>query len=118
MIQKQQKFCSQGHYFNVEYFYGDNADIVRFYDIKNESYSSPLSDLVIVEPSYGYLLLQYIGDDAILSGSLNKEYFCEEMTEDIIQFLEDSFPKIKNVYLPYHIDFFLVDKYDEYNGEY
>ena len=39
---------------------------------------------MIVEPSYGYLLLQYIGDDATLSGSLNKEYFCEEMIEDIV----------------------------------
>ena len=114
----QQIFHSHGRSYNVEYLYGDNSDMVRFYDAQNESHPSPLSDLVNVEPSYGYLLIQYIGDDAILSGSLNKEYFCEEMTEDIIQFLEDSFPKIKNVYLPYHIDFYSVDKYDEYNGEY
>ena len=114
----QQIFHSHGCSYNVEYFHSDNADMVRFYDTQNESHSCPLSDLVIAKSSYGYILLQYIGDDAILSGSLNKEYFCEEMTEDIIEFLEESFPKIRNVYLPYHIDFFSVDKYDEYNGEY
>ncbi|MDE5599202.1 MAG: hypothetical protein K2J04_15410 [Lachnospiraceae bacterium] len=114
----QQIFHSHGRSYNVEYFCSDNADMVRFFDTQKESHASPLSDLVIVEPSYGYILLQYIGDDAILSGSLNKEYFCEEITDDIIEFLEESFPKIRNVYLPYHIDFFTVDKYDEYNGEY
>lgn len=114
----QQIFHSHGRFYNVEYLCSGNADMVRFYDVQNESHSSPLNDLVIVTPSYGYLLLQYIGDDAILSGSLNKEYFCEEMTEDIILFLEDNFPKIRNVYLPYHIDFFSVNEYDEYNGEY
>lgn len=114
----QQIFHSHDCSYNVECFHSNNADMIRFYDIQKELHSAPLSDLVIVEPSYGYILLQYIGDDAILSGSLNKEYFCEEMTEDIIKFLEESFPKIRNVYLPYHIDFFSVDKYDEYNGEY
>ena len=114
----QKMFHSHGHSYNVEYFHSDNADMVRLYDAQKEPHSSPLSDLVFVEPSYGYILLQYIGDDVFLSGSLNKEYFCEEMTDDIIEFLEESFPKIRNVYLPYHIDFFTVDKYDEYNGEY
>lgn len=114
----QQIFQSHGYSYNVEYFRSNNADMIRFYTAKNELYSDLLSDLVIVEPSYGYLLLQYIGNDVVLSGSLNREYFCEEMTEDIIQFLEDCFPKIKNIYMPYHIDFFSVDKYNEYNGEY
>ena len=114
----QKIFHSHGCSYNVEYLCSDNADMIRFYGTQNESHSDQLSDLVIVTPSYGYLLLQYVGADAVLSGSLNKEYFCEEMTEDIIQFLEDSFPKIKNVYLPYHIDFFSVDEYNEYNGEY
>ena len=114
----QQIFQSHGCSYNVEYFNSDNASMIRFYAIQNELSVDLLSNLVIVEPSYGYILLQYIGNDAVLSGSLNKEYFSEEMTEDIIQFLEDCFPKIKNVYLPYHIDYFSVDKYDEYNGEY
>lgn len=114
----QQIFYSHGYSYNVQYFHSDNADMIRFYAASNELHSDLLSDLVIVEPSYGYLLLQYIGNDAVLSGSLNKKYFCEEMTEDIIQFLEDCFPKIKNVYMPYHIDFFSIDKYNEYNGEY
>lgn len=114
----QHIFCSHSCSYNVEYFHNDNADMIRFYAVNNEQYSDSLNDLVIVEPSYGYLLLQYIGNDAILSGSLNKKYFCEEMTEDIIKFLENRFPKIKNVYMPYHIDFFSVYKYDDYNGEY
>ena len=94
----RQIFHSHGCSYNVEYFHSDKADMVRFYAAKNELYSDLLSNLVIVEPSYGYLLLQYIGN--------------------MIQFLEDSFPKIKNVYMPYHINFFSVDDYDEYNGEY
>lgn len=114
----QPMFYSHGYSYNVEYFHSDNADMIRFYAASNELHSDLLSDLVIVEPSYGYLLLQYIGNDAVLSGSLNQNYFCEEMTEDIIQFLEHNFPKLKNIYMPYHIDFFSVYKYNEYNGEY
>ena len=104
----KQIFYSRGCSFHVEYFYRDQAVMICFHAAKMKPYSGALSDLVIVEPSNGYLLLQYIGDDAILSGSLNQEYFCEEMIEDMIRFLEESFPKIKNVYLPYHIDFFSV----------
>lgn len=114
----EQIFHSHGCSYHVGCFYGHDADMIYFYSVHKKSYCGVLSDLVIVEPSYGYLLLQYIGNDAILSGSLNKKYFSQEMIEDMIQFLEDSFPKIKNVYLPYHIDFFSVDSYEEYNGEY
>ena len=59
-----------------------------------------------------------IGEDAVLNGFLDKQYFSKDMIEDILSFLEDSIPDCKNIYLPYHIDFVSIADYDEYNGEY
>lgn len=53
-----------------------------------------------------------------MSGILNKKYFQEEMVEDILNFLEDNFPKYKNTYQVYHIEFVSVSDSVEYNGEY
>lgn len=39
----------------MEYFHNKDADIIRFYESKNEIYRNPLSDLVIAQPSYGIL---------------------------------------------------------------
>ncbi len=113
-----QKFESNGCVYDVEIFHYSNTDIVRFYEKKNEQYGEMLKDLVIATPSYGFLLIQYIADDAVLTGSLNKEYFCEKMITDIIDFLENNLPSCKNIYLPYHIDFVTVSSSEEYNGEY
>ena len=98
-------FESCGHSFDAEFFPAESSCMIRFYDSKNEDFGGSLHDLVIAEPSYGFLLVQYIGDDAV-------------MTEDILCFLEDSLPQCRNVYFPYHIDFAAVTGYDEYNGEY
>lgn len=114
----QQIFDSHGNRYDVEYFHNKDADIIRFYESKNEIYRNPLSDLVIAQPSYGILLIQYIGDDCVLSGTLNKRYFCKEMISDILSFLEYNLPRCKNNYQPYHIDFVSVSDYEEYNGEY
>lgn len=114
----QKKFTYNDQSYDVEYFHHEHSDLIRFYFAENEQYRDPLCDLVIVKPSCGYLLLQTIGSDAVLSGSLNSKYFNKEMTEGILEFLEVNFPLIKNAYLPYHIDFYTVANYDEYNGEY
>lgn len=114
----QRMFESCGYSYDVEYFHKEDADMVRFYERKNQSYNVPLSDLVMVEPSYGILLIQYIGDDCVVSGTLNNKYFCKEMIGDILSFLEDNLLKCKNNYQPYHIDFVSVSGYEEYNGEY
>lgn len=114
----RKKFASHGCLYDVECFHNADAEMVRFYDSKNEQYKNPLSDLVIVEPSYGILLIQYIGEDCVLSGTLNNKYFCKEMIDDMLNFLEYLFPKCRNNYQPYHIDFVSVSDYDEYNGEY
>lgn len=112
------EFISHGHSYDVQFFQAENSCMIRFYDGNNEKYSKPLQDLVIVEPSYGVLLVQYIGDDAVLSGTLNEKYFSKDMTEELICFIEDNLPKCRNVYIPYHIDFVSISSYDEYNGEY
>lgn len=114
----QQKFESKGYVYDVEIFHCDNTDIVRFYEKRNEQYGERLSDLVIATPSYGFLLIQYIAHDAVLTGTLNKKYFCEEMVTGIIEFLENNLPSCRNIYLPYHIDFVEISSYEEYNGEY
>lgn len=114
----QKEFKSHGCVYDVEFFHSQNKDIVRFYDKSKEQYGDFLSNLVVVTPSYGFLLLQYIGDDVILSGTLNNKYFHKEMMGDLLDFLEDNFPQIRNTYQPYHMDFVSVSDYEEYNGEY
>lgn len=114
----QQKFESKGCVYDVEIFHCDNTDIVRFYEKRNEQYGEKLSDLVIATPSYGFLLIQYITGDTVLTGTLNTKYFCEEMVDDIVTFLENNLSSCRNIYLPYHIDFVTVSSFMEYNGEY
>lgn len=70
----QQKFESKGCVYDVEIFHCDNTDIVRFYEKRNEQYGEKLSDLVIATPPYGFLLIQYITGDAVLTGTLNTKY--------------------------------------------
>ena len=62
--------------------------------------------------------MQYIAGDAVLTGTLNAKYFCAEMVDDIVIFCENNIPSCKNIYFPYHIDFFTVSSSEEYNGEY
>ena len=81
-------FESCGHSFDAEFFPTESSCMIRFYDSKNEDFGGSLHDLVIAEPSYGFLLVQYIGDDAVMSGVLNEKYFSKNMTEDILCFLE------------------------------
>lgn len=114
----QQKFESKGCVYDVEIFHCDNTDIVRFYEKRSEQYGEKLSDLVIATPSYGFLLIQYITGDAVLTGTLNTKYFCEEMVDDIVTFLENHLSSCRNIYLPYHIDLVTVSTSKEYNGEY
>lgn len=114
----QQKFESNGCEYDVEIFHCGNTDIVRFYEAQKEQYGERLSDLVIAVPSYGFLQIQYISGDAVLTGTLSSEYFCKEMVSDIIDFLEKNIPSCRNIYLPYHIDFVTAVSSDEYNGEY
>ena len=114
----QQKFISNGCVYDVEIFCCDNTNIIRFYETQNEQYGETISDLVIATPSYGFLLIKYIGDDAVLTGTLNRDYFCEEMVSDIVDFVEENLPTCRNLYLPYHIDFVRTESSEEYNGEY
>ena len=90
----------------------------RLYHKLYEQYGERLSNLVIGTPSYGFLLIQYISGDAVLTGTLNAKYFCAEMVDDIVIFCENNIPSCKNIYFPYHIDFFTVSSSEEYNGEY
>lgn len=112
------KFESNGCIYDAEIFNCGNKDIVRFYEKKNEQYGEMLNNLVIAVPSYGFLMIQYIADDAVLTGILDRKYFCKEMINDIIDFLESNIPSCRNIYLPYHIDFVQVSFSEEYNGEY
>ena len=114
----QNKFTSNGRMYDAEIFHCNNTDIVRFYETQNEQYRENLSNLVIATPSYGFLLIKYIGSDVVLTGTLNKEYFSEEMVNEILDFMEDTFPSCRNAYLPYHIDFYSTEFSETYNGEY
>jgi len=114
----KRKFESKGCTYDVEIFQCGNTDIVRFYEERNEQYGETLTDLVIAAPSYGFLLIQHIAGEAVLTGTLDSKYFHEEMVDDMVAFLENSLPSCRNVYFPYHIDFVAVSSSVEYNGEY
>ena len=53
-----------------------------------------------------------------ITGTLNRDYFCEEMVNDIMDFLKENLPSCRNIYLPYHMDFVTIESSEEYNGEY
>lgn len=97
---------------------GNDGYVIRLFHGSEEKYSEPLSDLVIVPSCAGFLYLRFIGDDAVMSGLLDKRYFSENTADEIIGFLEEKFPELHNTYFPYHIDFVELTGYDEYNGEY
>lgn len=90
-----QKFESNGRMYDVEIFQHEDTDIVRFYEERNEQYGERLSNLVIGTPSYGFLLIQYISGDAVLTGTLNAKYFCAEMVDDIVIFARIISPLAK-----------------------
>ena len=50
-------FESCGHSFDAEFFPAESSCMIRFYDSKNEDFGGSLHDLVIAEPSYGFLLV-------------------------------------------------------------
>ena len=114
----QTLFTSCDCTYDVEIFQNGDSKVIRFYDEQSEQFHAPISDLIIVRPSHGFLHLKFIEEDAILSGSLDKDYFSKKMVDDLISFVETLFPECKDVYLPYHIDFVSTVAYDEYNGEY
>lgn len=71
----KRKFESKDCTYDVEIFQCGNTDIVRFYEERNEQYGETLTDLVIAAPSYGFLLIQHIAGEAVLTGTLDSKYF-------------------------------------------
>lgn len=115
------RWILDGRAFDAEIYGGKDGYVIRIFNGSNEEYSeqfSSLANLVIVPSCSGFLYLRFIGEDAVMSGILDKNYFSENMTADIIQFLEEQFPLLRGAYFPYHIDFAEFTDYDEYNGEY
>ncbi|WP_143152504.1 hypothetical protein [Clostridium cavendishii] len=92
---------------------------MRFYDSTNEQNEDEITNLVIVDPGYGYLLLKSKGDAALLSGFLDEAVFSsDELVDAAINFLESLSSVSVDVYTPYHVDRVKLTSYVEYNGEY
>lgn len=117
-IMERKIFKSGNISYDVDILSYENSYTFRFYESGTERWDRPLSDLVIVPSSYGFLFLKFIADGAVVGGFLDKQHFSKDMVEDIMLFIEDSVPACKDIYLPYHIDFVVLSDYDEYNGEY
>lgn len=105
---------------DVDIFRNQKDIIVRFYDKSKEQSEAKITDLVIVEPGYGYICLKFKGDhEGLLSGFLDRDIFHDEnMVDPAITFVESLSPLSDGAYLPYHIDLISRDSYVEYNGEY
>ena len=73
-------------------------ELEEIYEKRNEQYGEMLSDLVIGTPFYGFLLIQHIAGDAVLTGTLNAKYFYAGMVDDIVTFLENNIPSCRNIY--------------------
>lgn len=113
------KFEYQKFSCNVDVFHRDLDMIVRFYDGSREPAEEEIVDLVIADPGYGYIILKYKGDAALLSGFLNESVFAsDEMVEAAIDYVERLSPHSQSVYMPYHVSRFKPTSYVEYNGEY
>lgn len=113
------KFEYESFSCDVDVFYKENDVLVRFYDSSKEQSGDEIIDLVIVEPGYGYLLIKYKGDAALLSGLLDENIFSsDELIEAAIEFLEGLSKVSGDIYTPYHIDRVRLTSYLEYNGEY
>lgn len=113
------KFEYQKFSCNVDVFHRGLDMIVRFYDGSREPEEEDIVDLVIADPGYGYLILKYKGDAALLSGFLNESVFAsDEMVEAAIDYVERLSPHCQSVYMPYHVSRFKPTSYVEYNGEY
>jgi len=104
---------------DIDVFFYDDDVLIRFYDASKEQSEEKITDLVIVDPGFGFLCLKLKGESALLSGYLVKDVFVsEEMVSAAIDFIEGLSPKYKNIYIPYHIALVKQVGYVEYNGEY
>ncbi|MEJ8302722.1 hypothetical protein [Saccharibacillus sacchari] len=113
------KFQYENFSCDVETFEREQDIMIRFYDAAKEPDKNRISDLVIVDPGYGYLCLKFKGDAALLGGYLNEAFFkSDDAMEAVVAFIENLYPQTQNVYMPYHIDRVRKTGDVEYNGEY
>ncbi|MEO0688410.1 MAG: hypothetical protein AAFY76_25945, partial [Cyanobacteria bacterium J06649_11] len=74
---------------DVDIFKNGNDILVRFYDKCREQSEEQITNLVIVEPGFGYMCLKFKGNDRLLSGWLDKNiFFQEDMVKSAIAFVE------------------------------
>lgn len=104
---------------SVDIFRNGEDIIVRFYDKSKEQEEKDIKDLVIVDPGYGYICLKFKGEDGLLSGFLDEDFFSNnEIIGEAVEFVENLSEKSKWAYIPHHIDRVKLTSYVEYNGEY
>lgn len=113
------KFEFEAFSCDVDTFYNGNDLLVRFYDSSKEQKEDEISNLVIVDPGYGYLYIKFKGDAGLLGGFLDEKVFSsDELVDAAIDFIQCLTPLSNNIYLPYHVDRVRLTSYVEYNGEY
>ena len=104
----------------VDIFRQGRNIILRFFDPSKEQTPEQMINLVIVNDSYGFLHLKYIGEhSAIIDGYLNESFFFEpRMVQAAIDLIFELFPEAESAYVPHHVSTVKITGYDEYNGEY
>ena len=103
----------------VDIFQCDNDIVVRFFDQSKEHKAEEIVNLVLVDPGFGYLMLKFKGDNALLSGFLDERVFeTEQAIYAAIEFIENLSPLSENAYIPFHINRIKLTSFVEYNGEY
>ena len=96
---------------DVEIFKNKSGLVVKFYNKEIEPDENKISDYVYVDAGYGYLSLKRKGEDGILSGFLNKEFFSNTsiilQVRDFVKLLD---PQIEDAYVPYNFE--RIQKFD------
>ncbi len=96
---------------DVEIFKNDNGLVVKFFNKELEPDENKICDYVYVDAGYGYLSLKRKGEDGILSGFLNKDFFSNEsiilQVRDFVELLD---PDMEDAYVPYNFE--RIQKFD------
>ncbi len=112
------RFVSGDQSCDTEVFKNEKDIVVRFYNKAAEPEESDIIDFVEVDTGFGYLALKFKGEEALLSGFLDENFFKSQTSiESAIDFVKNLNQMAWEAYIPYRICMVRCCESIEYNGE-